>query len=94
MLTLLASYQHEILGYRKAQFPDENFGGIIADEMGLGKTLTMLSGIYMGKKRGVNNTHRDVLKDPSKHQLRGTTATLVVVPSACESSRGTVISPS
>lgn len=87
MLTLLLSYQNLVLGNKRAQPPDENFGGIIADEMGLGKTLTMLSAILMSKGRERQFIYRNVQIGPSGIPQRGTAATLVIVPSACECPR-------
>ncbi|KAF4535902.1 P-loop containing nucleoside triphosphate hydrolase [Lasiodiplodia theobromae] len=75
-------YQNLVLGYRRAQLPDENFGGIIADEMGLGKTLTMLSAIFMSKGCGRQCIYRNVQTGPSGIPQRNTAATLVIVPSA------------
>lgn len=87
MLTLLSSHQNLVLGYRRTQLPDENFGGIIADEMGLGKTLTMLSAIFMSKGRGRQRIYRNVPAGLSRISQRNTAATLVIVPSTCEFSR-------
>ena len=42
---MILSYQHTIVGTRRARRPEKSGGGIIADEMGLGKTITTLSTI-------------------------------------------------
>ncbi|KAF9638059.1 hypothetical protein BFW01_g8956 [Lasiodiplodia theobromae] len=75
-------YQNLVLGYRRSQLPDENFGGIIADEMGLGKTLTMLSAIFMSKGRGSQRIYRNVQTGRLGVSQLSTAATLVIVPSA------------
>jgi SWI/SNF-related matrix-associated actin-dependent regulator of chromatin subfamily A3 len=66
--------------------PDERGGGVLADEMGTGKTLSMLALVtrtladakaWVRKKRMAEQISSDV-----EHY---SAATLVVVPSACES---------
>lgn len=87
-LKLSHSYQHLILGCRRAQLPDEDFGGIIADEMGLGKTLTILAAIFMSKGRRKRHMRS------AGNMSHETPATLVILPSIVSSRYGSHCFPS
>jgi SNF2 family DNA or RNA helicase len=80
-------YTHIITGCEKYETPIETGGGILADEMGLGKTLTMLSAIIRTADEAMafeTNIYNDVHLS-AEHTPIPSRATLVVVPSPCES---------
>ena len=79
------SYQHIITG-AKSPTPSDFLGGILADDMGLGKSLAMLCAV-MGSLGRASEFAGQMHSDGSPREGRkAAKSTLIIVPSACESS--------
>jgi hypothetical protein len=79
------SYQHIITG-AKSPIPTDFLGGILADDMGLGKSLAMLCAIMGSLGRASEYAGKIFGSEPLREGRMAAKSTLIIVPSACESS--------
>jgi hypothetical protein len=86
---LRASFRHHITGSVTTQRPREAVGGIIADDMGLGKTLSVLATVVNSLGRATTFASSTAAPEDATGALyrpqKAVKATLVIVPSLCES---------
>jgi SWI/SNF-related matrix-associated actin-dependent regulator of chromatin subfamily A3 len=79
------SYQHIITG-AKSSTPNDILGGILADDMGLGKSLAMLCAVMGSLGRASEYAEQIHSVGLPREGRRAAKSTLIIVPSACESS--------
>ena len=80
----LSRYRHAITG-AKSRTADDSPGGILADDMGLGKTLTMIAAIVGSYDWANEYSAQSSSQSATSETPLFLKATLIVVPSECES---------